>query len=117
MISLAGLLCFSIGIPLGLMAVLYSRKRAGKLASKECVLMYGFLFQGFVPRYYYFEAVHMVRKVIFQIVAELPWLRRAEVASHEDDKNTQNAMTCLSIGILALMFQYLGLVCKPYDHR
>jgi hypothetical protein len=111
-IAMLGLFCVSFGIPMCLVLFLRRYKSQGKLFSEECVKMFGFVFQGLRPEYYYFECINMVRKVIYQAASSVPWF----VPSNQDEE-LRNAMISMSMVIVTIVFLALDLRCKPYDNR
>lgn len=68
--SAIGVLVYSLGIPFFAFVMLFVRRK--HLRERRVKMALGFLFNGFEPRYYYFEAVYMVRKVIFAVVGAYP---------------------------------------------
>eukprot|EP00397_Hematodinium_sp_SG-2012_P000129 GEMP01000129.1.p1 GENE.GEMP01000129.1~~GEMP01000129.1.p1 ORF type:complete len:3041 (+),score=512.92 GEMP01000129.1:1243-9123(+) len=70
-VSVAGLIVWTIGIPL--VAWLYmKRKRAELFSSMSTRQTFGFLYQGFEPEYYYWEIVILFRKILVRICAIIP---------------------------------------------
>jgi branched-chain amino acid transport system substrate-binding protein len=111
-LGLFGLVCFSVGIPVSLIGVLYWYRRRSRLQSVECARTFGFLFHGLRPDCYYMEAVNMMRKVIFQMAAYLPWLTPVG-----ENVLAQKALTSLSLLVLTVSFLGVHLRLKPYDSR
>lgn len=61
-IGLPAVIIFVIGIPLGAFIVLYRRKAI--LMTEHCKATFGFLYSGFEMKFFYWECVIMIRKVL-----------------------------------------------------
>ncbi len=59
--GLPGLVCWVLGIPVAAFLILYERK--AQLANQEMISRFGFLYNGYKRRSYYWESVIMLRKV------------------------------------------------------
>jgi len=108
--GMVGYVIYSLGIPLGVFLLLQHYRSADKLFRKKTINTLGFLYSGFEPQYYYFEAIFMCRKVLYQIVILYPALAGAT-------KEQDQTIMCLSMLVLAVIFLSIHMTCEPYDNR
>jgi len=94
-----GLIVYGLGFPLVLFILLYRRKT--RLLQQDTIQKYGFLYNGFEIRYYYFESFYMLRKVVILLLAAAPtmYVRMVGMAS------------------AAWTFVLLHLYTEPFDNR
>merc|ERR1719353_428525 len=110
LLGLSGFVFYSLGIPLAVGALLWRYKKTDSLQKKKTINTLGFLYSGFEPQHYYFEAVFMLRKVLYQLVILIPPLAASKM---EDDK----LIKCMSMLVLAVIFLAIHMTCEPYDNR
>ena len=104
-LGLAGLLLWSIGIPLGAFLVLYVNRK--NLNSKETRLKYGYLHNGFVREYWYWETVVFARKLSVLVVSSILLF----------GTSTLSAASITVATAIAIAFNILHLRCQPFDKR
>ncbi|KAL8275639.1 hypothetical protein Esti_000590 [Eimeria stiedai] len=100
-----GLLLWSIGIPLWAFLVLYIKRK--NLNSKETRLKYGFLHNGFVRKYWYWETVVFARKFCILVISSVVLL----------PTNDESAARMMITTAIAIAFNILHLRCQPFDKR
>ncbi|KAL8430920.1 hypothetical protein Efla_007368 [Eimeria flavescens] len=105
MLGTLGLLLWSIGIPLGAFLVLFVKRK--NLNSKETRLKYGFLHNGFVRKYWYWETVAFARKLCILVISSVVLL----------PSNNKSAARVMITGAVAIAFNILHLRCQPFDKR
>eukprot|EP00930_Biecheleria_cincta_P039673 TRINITY_DN27253_c0_g1_i1.p1 TRINITY_DN27253_c0_g1~~TRINITY_DN27253_c0_g1_i1.p1 ORF type:complete len:1556 (+),score=270.66 TRINITY_DN27253_c0_g1_i1:597-4670(+) len=106
----AGILVFSVGIPMALIALLRHFYAKDRLQETSVARMFGFLYSGFEPRYYYFESFYMIRKLLFQIIPVAGWFKGKDADSTGRLQNSGAALLA-SIGFT------FHLAFTPYDNR
>jgi len=125
-INLMGLLVYSLGIPLGLFALLFYHKRNGHLREGRIVRSLGFMYAGFEPSCYYFECVLMIRRILFPIAAAVPQsinMAGGLMAANEAEMSIVHSEALWDLGtvmgLLALnvLFLALHMVLQPFDNR
>lgn len=109
-LGLTGFALYSLGIPFGVFVLLRYYKSIDKLHKKKTVDTLGFLYSGFEPQYYYFEAVFMIRKVLYQLIILIPPLA---ASADLDDR----LIKCVSMLMLAVFFLAVHMKFEPYDNR
>jgi len=109
-LSYAGLLLYSFGIPMLLATVLKFHATRHMLEDPGVKVMWGFLYNGFNAKCYYFEVIFMLRKVLFQICIFTPGLVSA------DEEHTK-LMRATALLIVAMFFFGLQVALQPYDSR
>ncbi|CAE8710894.1 unnamed protein product, partial [Polarella glacialis] len=107
-LSILGILLFSLGCPLLLVLVLRRYKKKEQLQTLQVSQMFGFLYSGFGTRYYYFECVYLIRKIVFALVLCIPGS-----ATELAPGIIQNC----TLALLAAFFLGLNLASQPYDNR
>lgn len=104
MLSAVGILLWVILLPVALMVATICHKRKFGLSDRRTRVRVGWLINGYESRYYYWEAVILLRQLsiiaLDTLTVELPSSHRA---------------FCLLIA--GLLFLVLHLVRKPYDNR
>jgi hypothetical protein len=98
-ISLAGLILYGFGTPLILFVALFRLR--SRLLTQEVKSTYGFLYNGFELKYWYFEPFYMIRKVVVTLISAYPspWVR------------------VLVMLLLACWFIHMHLKTQPFDDR
>lgn len=96
-----GIMVWSFGIPGVAFFVLFRHHRAGSLNEQHVRNQYAFLYNGFEPKYWYFEVVYAIRKVLFMSVFVIPYMAIRSTV-----------MICLGVAFLAV-----HLNCEPFDNR
>jgi len=101
-----GIMTWSIGIPLGFCAIVWwynNHGGADSLNTPKVWRVYGFLMDGYEPNFYYYDAVFMLRRVLFLIGARLTFFS-------EDNR---------TVIMMAIDVAFLGmhLYHQPYDNR
>ncbi|PFH33290.1 kringle domain-containing protein [Besnoitia besnoiti] len=104
-LGIGGLFVWSIGIPLSCFIVLYINRRT--LNSRETRLKYGFLHNGFVKKYWYWEMVVFARKFLVIVVSSIALIR-------SEDMNGSRIWLASVIAIIFLIFHF---VTQPFDKR
>lgn len=99
--GLGAFLLFACGIPLCMYLTL--RHFRHRLHDIKVARTFGFLYDGFEPQCYYFEAVLMMRKVAYYLVMILPIYTQSG-----------RCITMMGVTIVALALHY---VKQPYDNR
>ncbi|KAL8432332.1 hypothetical protein ACSSS7_004699 [Eimeria intestinalis] len=100
-----GLLLWSIGIPLGAFLVLFVKRK--NLNSRETRLKYGFLHNGFVRKYWYWETVAFARKFCVMVISSVVLL----------PSSGESAARIMITIAIAIAFNILHLRCQPFDKR
>lgn len=109
-VSAVGLIVFCVGMPLAYYFVLKRYKTTSRIDDKDVCQMLGFFFGGYEPHFYYFECIHIVRRVLFVTVVHIPGLG----AENYTDTFRTRAVT---LAIIAIFFYGLHQACAPYDNR
>lgn len=104
-LGITGLILWSIGIPLWAFFVLYANRK--NLNSRETRLKYGFLHNGFVRKYWYWETVVFARKLCVLIISSIALFSVTTISA---------ARITFCTGI-AIAFNILHLRCQPFDKR
>ncbi|KEP66249.1 UNVERIFIED_CONTAM: kringle domain-containing protein [Hammondia hammondi] len=104
-VGITGLIVWSIGIPLSCFLVLYVNRKT--LNSRETRLKYGFLHNGFVKKYWYWEMVVFARKFLVIVVSSVALIPSA-------DKNGSRVWLAV---VIAVIFLIIHLVTQPFDKR
>lgn len=99
--AITGILVISFGFPVACWVLLYICR--DKLQTETYLEAIGFLYNGFEPQVYYFEAVIMIRKVLFVICSIIPGL---------DDDGRVTVML-----FVAIIFLAVNNTCEPWDDR
>ncbi|XP_026190106.1 uncharacterized protein LOC34621266 [Cyclospora cayetanensis] len=105
LLGITGLVFWSIGVPLGAFLVLYVNRK--NLNSRENRLKYGFLHNGFVSKYWYWETVVFARKLCVLIVSSVVLV----------SNSSASAATITVSTAIAIAFNVLHLRCQPFDKR
>ncbi|KAL8448882.1 hypothetical protein Emed_003452 [Eimeria media] len=105
LLGFLGLLLWSIGIPLWAFLVLFVKRK--NLNSKETRLKYGFLHNGFVRKYWYWETVVFARKFSILVISSVVLL----------PTNDESAARIMITSAIAIAFNILHLRCQPFDKR
>ncbi|CBZ52831.1 hypothetical protein NCLIV_026200 [Neospora caninum Liverpool] len=104
-VGIVGLVVWSIGIPLSCFLVLYFNRK--RLNSRETRLKYGFLHNGFVKKYWYWEMVVFARKFLVIVVSSVALIPSA-------DRNGSRIWLAV---VIAVIFLIIHLVTQPFDKR
>lgn len=104
-LGIVGIAMWSVGIPLGAFLVLYTNRKS--LNSRETRLKYGFLHNGFVKKFWYWETVVFARKFAVLIISSV------FLAPTSDQSG---ARLWLSF-VTAVAFNIYHLRCQPFDKR
>lgn len=105
LVTSIGLLIWSFGIPLILYIIPWAilKWTSYTLQSKEMWTVFGFLYDGFEPDFWYYESFMMLRKTYILIAANIMWL--------SPETRTVVLLT------LVIYFRYMHLRDLPYDNR
>ncbi|CAK9113008.1 unnamed protein product [Durusdinium trenchii] len=105
LVTAVGLLLWSFGIPflLYLIPKLILKWTSYTLQSREMWNVFGFLYDGFEPDFWYYESWMMLRKTYILIAANIFWL--------SPETRTVVLLT------LVIYFRYMHLRDLPYDNR
>jgi len=105
LVTAFGLLVWSFGIPfiLFLIPKLILRRKHYTLQSPEMWSVFGFLYDGFEPDFWYYESWMMLRKTYILIAANVFWL--------SSETRTVLLLT------LVIYFRYMHLRDLPFDNR
>jgi hypothetical protein len=66
------LLIFTVGAPIAALGVLIYMHKKDRLAEPEIFTMFGFLYAGYKPKYFWWESVVLLRKVAATVIALSP---------------------------------------------
>jgi hypothetical protein len=105
-----GFVIYSLGIPLAVFLILQRFHRKGKLLKRRTMNSLGFLYMGFEPQHYSFEAFLMTRKVLYQLIILIPPLA---AQTEENDK----LIKCISMLLFAIVFLATHMHYMPFDNR
>eukprot|EP00927_Polykrikos_kofoidii_P086322 TRINITY_DN9633_c0_g1_i3.p1 TRINITY_DN9633_c0_g1~~TRINITY_DN9633_c0_g1_i3.p1 ORF type:complete len:1693 (-),score=210.37 TRINITY_DN9633_c0_g1_i3:419-5497(-) len=98
-LSSIGLILYGLGFPVCLFVLLYRQRH--HLLRPSTLRRFGFLYNGFDARFYFFETFYMLRKVVLLMLAAAPtaYIR--------------------IVGMLSVSWCFLvvHLLAEPYDHR
>ncbi|KAL8274450.1 hypothetical protein Esti_001610 [Eimeria stiedai] len=103
-LGIVGILLWSIGIPLAAFFVLYANRK--RLNSRENRLKFGFLHNGFVKKYWYWETVVFARKFAVLVVSSIH-------ITSSDSNGSKLWPACVT----AVMFNIYHLRSQPFDKR
>jgi len=109
-IGAVGFVIYALGTPFFTFMLLRRYSIQRQLCEPRVIRMLGFLYKGFEPRFYYFECVFMLRKVLFQACVLMPGLGAVSTFTH-------SAIQSCCLLMMSIMFLGLHLMCKPYDNR
>ncbi|CDJ43868.1 hypothetical protein ETH_00015620 [Eimeria tenella] len=105
LLGVVGLLLWSVGIPLGAFLVLFVNRK--NLNSKQTRLKFGFLHNGFVRQFWFWETVVFARKLAVLVVSSTAFFVSKSLPS----------ATVAAATALAIAFNILHLKCQPFDKR
>lgn len=105
LLGVTGLLIWSIGIPFVAFMVLYVNSK--NLNSRETRLKYGFLHNGFVKKFWYWETVVFARKLSVLVVSSVSIFSITSLS----------AARILVSAVIAIAFNIIHLRCQPFDKR
>ncbi|KAL8451391.1 hypothetical protein Emag_002736 [Eimeria magna] len=103
-LGIVGILLWSIGIPLAAFFVLYANRKS--LNSRETRLKFGFLHNGFVKKYWYWETVVFARKFAVLVVSSI-------YLTTSDSNGSKLWPACVT----AVIFNIYHLRSQPFDKR
>ena len=103
-LGIVGIAVWSVGIPLVSFSVLYANRK--NLNSRETRLKYGFLHNGFVKQYWFWETVVFARKFSVLVVSSV-------LMSSSDNNGSRLWPAC----VVAVIFNIYHLNCQPFDKR
>ncbi|OEH74442.1 kringle domain-containing protein [Cyclospora cayetanensis] len=104
-LGIVGIAVWSIGIPLGAFIVLYANRK--NLNSRESRLKYGFLHNGFVKKFWFWETVVFARKLSVLIVSSIFFSTATDV----------NGSILWPASVIAVVFNIYHLKSQPFDKR
>lgn len=104
-LGIIGLCVWSIGIPLSCFLILYTHRKS--LNSRETRLKYGFLHNGFVKKYWYWEMVVFARKFLVIVVSSI-------VLVPSEDMNGSRMWMAV---VIAVIFLIIHFTTQPFDKR
>lgn len=104
-LGIVGILMWSIGIPLGAFFVLYANRK--RLNSRETRLKFGFLHNGFVKKYWYWETIVFARKLSVLVIS-------STYLTGSSDSNGSRLWPAI---VAAIIFNIYHLGCQPFDKR
>ncbi|OXB71558.1 UNVERIFIED_CONTAM: hypothetical protein H355_000029 [Colinus virginianus] len=104
-LGIVGLCIWSIGIPLSGFMVLYMNRK--NLYSRATRLKYGFLHNGFLKKYWYWETVAFARKFLVLMSTSVGLI-------HSKNTGYTRIWTAMLISIVFLVFH---LIAQPFDKR
>ncbi|KAL8425245.1 hypothetical protein Efla_002311 [Eimeria flavescens] len=103
-LGITGLLLWSVGIPLAAFFVLYANRKG--LNSRETRLKFGFLHNGFLKKYWYWETVVFARKFAVLFVSSI-------CLTSTDSNGSKLWPACVT----AVVFNIYHLRSQPFDKR
>ncbi|KAL8438432.1 hypothetical protein ACSSS7_000175 [Eimeria intestinalis] len=103
-LGIVGILLWSIGIPLVAFLVLYANRK--RLNGRETRLKFGFLHNGFVKKYWYWETVVFARKFAVLVVSSI-------YLTSSDSNGSKLWPACVT----AVVFNIYHLRSQPFDKR
>lgn len=104
-LGIVGMVIWSFGIPFGAFAVLYANRK--NLNSRETRLKFGFLHNGFVKRFWFWETVVFARKLCVLVISSI-------FLSSTSDANGSRLWPA---SVTAVVFNIYHLRSQPFDKR
>jgi len=96
------LLIFTIGAPIGALCALIHFNRLERLDEPEIFTMFGFLYAGYKPKFYWWESMVLLRKVLATIIALAPIGLELQV---------------ICAAVLLIVFTGIQLVLRPFKNE
>ena len=96
------LLIFTIGAPIGALCALIHFNRMERLDEPEIFTMFGFLYAGYKPKFYWWESMVLLRKVIATVIALAP---------------IGLELQAICAAVLLIVFTGIQLVLRPFKNE
>ncbi|CDJ63213.1 LOW QUALITY PROTEIN: hypothetical protein ENH_00036000 [Eimeria necatrix] len=103
LLGIVGIAAWGIGIPLVSFSVLYANRK--RLNSRETRLKFGFLHNGFVRRFWFWETVVFARKLCVLVISAL------------SSSTVSNCSRLWPASVIAVIFNIYHLRSQPFDKR
>ncbi|CEL96669.1 unnamed protein product [Vitrella brassicaformis CCMP3155] len=100
-LSVAGVLLWTLGLPLLVVVVMWRIRH--RLHEENVKKRYGFLYSGYEPQFYWWEAWAMFRRVMVDLPEALPFVN-----------STHQLIVFLLLAVVSL---FLNACYEPYDNR